>query len=206
MSIFKWYKLCALLTMFLAQVFSLEYVNSCTNSYKQNVNDFLLKYNKLLENDGRRTHMNAINSRDKVRFLGKVLKCYITRLRAHVTSQVDLVFVIDSSTSVGHDNFLNEIRFVKKLLSDFTVDSNHTRVSVITFSNSDSVLRHVDHLQNGVNPRADHKCSLLDILHDVADNYVGGATYTIGGLVEAKVGTHFLVSPLYLSRFQEPRL
>ena len=165
--------------------FSLE--NSCSESYKSNVLEFLVKYNRFLENGGRRSRMNMIDSRDKVRYLGKVLKCYIQRLREHVTSETDLVFVIDSSTSVGQQNFLNEIKFVKKLLSDFTVDSNHTRVSVITFSNSDSILRHVDHLHTGRSSQDDHKCSLLDVLQDVADNYVGGATYTIGGLIEAQV-------------------
>lgn len=48
--------------------------------------------------------------------------------------RVDIVFLIDASSSVGKANFHSEIKFVKKLLSDFNVSYNYTRVAVITFS------------------------------------------------------------------------
>jgi CUB/sushi domain-containing protein len=44
------------------------------------------------------------------------------------------VFLVDSSASVGADNFYNEIKFIRKLLADFTVSMNTTRVVVITYS------------------------------------------------------------------------
>jgi von Willebrand factor type A domain len=48
--------------------------------------------------------------------------------------EADLVFLVDSSASVGADNFYNEIKFIRKLLADFTVSMNTTRVVVITYS------------------------------------------------------------------------
>lgn len=52
---------------------------------------------------------------------------------------MELVFLVDSSSSVGATNFLDELKFVKKLLADFTVSYNQTRVAVITFSSQDRV-------------------------------------------------------------------
>ncbi|XP_048255629.1 sushi, von Willebrand factor type A, EGF and pentraxin domain-containing protein 1-like [Haliotis rufescens] len=120
----------------------------------------------------------------KVETLGAVLKRHVQRLRATENGQVELVFLVDSSSSVGADNFFEELRFVRKLLADFTVDVNKTRVSVITFSSRGKVIRHVDHLTQ---PNADkHKCRLLgEELPRV--NYIGGGTYTLGAFLEAKV-------------------
>ena len=44
------------------------------------------------------------------------------------------MFLVDSSASVGADNFYNEVKFIRKLLADFTVSVNTTRVVVITYS------------------------------------------------------------------------
>ena len=41
---------------------------------------------------------------------------------------------------MGANNFNNEIKFVKKLLADFTVAFNQTRVAIITFSSQDRVI------------------------------------------------------------------
>ena len=41
--------------------------------------------------------------------------------------EADLVFLVDSSASVGATNFYNEIKFIRKLLADFTVSQNTTR-------------------------------------------------------------------------------
>ena len=98
--------------------------------------------------------------------------------------QVDLVFLVDSSASVGGVDFQEEIKFVRKLLADFTVDVNTTRVAVITFSSREKVVRQVDHLTSP--HRDNHKCSLL--VEEVPRiKYVGGGTYTLGAFVEAKV-------------------
>lgn len=53
--------------------------------------------------------------------------------------RIELVFLVDSSASVGATNFFNEIKFVKKLLADFAVSYNQTRVALITFSSKTKV-------------------------------------------------------------------
>ena len=55
-------------------------------------------------------------------------------------SEADLVFLVDSSASVGAENFYNEIKFIRKLLADFTVSYNTTRVVVITYSSVNQVI------------------------------------------------------------------
>lgn len=55
-------------------------------------------------------------------------------------------FLIDSSSSVGKTNFLSEIKFVKKMLGDFTVSLNHTRVAIVTFSSQGKVVSYVYYL------------------------------------------------------------
>lgn len=54
--------------------------------------------------------------------------------------KVELVFLIDASSSVGFDNFQSELKFVKKLLADFTVSFNQTRVAIVTFSSIGQVV------------------------------------------------------------------
>ena len=155
-------------------------------SQQRGVYEWLTRYERLLSVSHYR-RMHVIDPRDKVRNLGRVLKCYIQSLRAQWNRKVELVFVIDSSSSIGRENFTNELKFVKKLLSDFTVDTDNTRVSLITFSNKDAVISHVNHLSQAENPAANHKCSLLDQLQRVGRDYKGGGTYTLGGLMEAQV-------------------
>ena len=64
-------------------------------------------------------------------------------LSAGPSAEADLVFLVDSSASVGAENFYNEIRFIRKLLADFTVSHNTTRVVVITYSSVNQVIRQV---------------------------------------------------------------
>ena len=99
---------------------------------------------------------------------------------------MDLVFLVDSSASVGGVYFQEEIKFVRKLLADFTVDMNTTRVAVITFSSREKVVRQVDHLTRPNDNN--HKCSLL--VEEIPKiKYVGGGTYTLGAFLEAKVSS-----------------
>jgi hypothetical protein len=124
------------------------------------------------------------DSKDKVETLGAVLKRHVQELRETVNKQVDLIFLVDSSASVGRQNFLDELKFVRKLLADFTVDYDHTRVAVITFSSRHKVIRQVDYLTSPT--ESQQKCSLLE--QDIPKiKYVGGGTYTLGAVLEAKV-------------------
>lgn len=125
------------------------------------------------------------NRKDKVEYLGEILKKYVDALRKTSNGQVELVFLVDSSTSVGMTDFDNELAFVKKLLADFTVDKDTTRVAVITFSSRSRIIREIDHLSHPDNDH--HKCSLLEEeLPRIA--YRGGSTHTIDAFREAQVG------------------
>ena len=53
----------------------------------------------------------------KVDRLGIILKEGVRKLRSHPPSHevVDLLFLVDSSASVGAENFYNEIKFIRKV-------------------------------------------------------------------------------------------
>lgn len=148
-------------------------------------------------------HQGRINgdSRFKVEKLGGVLKKHIHKLRNTRNQKVDIIFLVDSSSSVGQHNFRDELKFVKKLLSDFTVDSNHTRVSLVTFSSRTRVVRQLDYIA-GSDRYNKHKCSLLE--EDIPKiTYRGGGTYTYGAFIEAKVGLS--LSERYKRKFSNKR-
>ena len=144
------------------------------------------------ENEDYGTHIIAADNDDdeeersakeRVDHLGEILKRRVEEIRRTANKQVDLVFLVDSSASVGLENFFDELKFVKKLLSDFTVAVDDTRVAVITFSSKALVVRHIDYLSQ---PNSDnHKCSLLEELPKI--RYAGGGTFTLGAVLEAKV-------------------
>lgn len=95
---------------------------------------------------------------------------------------MELVFLVDSSASVGSENFFNELKFVKKLLADFTVSTEAARVSVITFSSKNRVVRHIDHMTFATVDK--HKCWLLD-------QELPAIGYTGGG-IESALGSAFV--------------
>lgn len=72
--------------------------------------------------------------------LSTVLKQTIHRMRQQY-KKMDIIFLIDSSSSVGKSNFHSELRFVIKFLSDFNVSYNYTRVSILTFSSQEKIVR-----------------------------------------------------------------
>ena len=93
------------------------------------------------------------------------------------------MFLVDSSASVGAENFYNEIKFIRKLLADFTVSYNTTRVVVITYSSVNQVIRQVDHMTRP--DLEQHKCKLFE--EEIASiTYNSGGTYTLGALLEAQ--------------------
>ncbi|XP_021351273.1 sushi, von Willebrand factor type A, EGF and pentraxin domain-containing protein 1-like [Mizuhopecten yessoensis] len=122
-------------------------------------------------------------NKNKVNTLGPVLKRHVSELRETKNKKVDIIFLVDSSSSVGPHDFINEVKFVRKLLADFTVDSNHTRVSVVTFSSKSRVLRQIDYIADSTEDK--HKCSLLQ--EDIPKiKFRGGGTYTLGAFLQAK--------------------
>ncbi|RZF32333.1 hypothetical protein LSTR_LSTR001797 [Laodelphax striatellus] len=119
--------------------------------------------------------------KSKVEVLGEVLKEKVDELReAEKNHLLELVFLVDASSSVGQDNFASELKFVRKLLADFTISSNHTRVALVTFSSSDKVIRRVDQISGSSLMHV--KCELMHLDID----YSGGGTYTLGAVLNAQ--------------------
>ncbi|XP_023311460.1 sushi, von Willebrand factor type A, EGF and pentraxin domain-containing protein 1-like [Anoplophora glabripennis] len=85
--------------------------------------------------------------------------------------------------NVGINNFKSEFKFVKKLLSDITVDSNHTRIAIVTFSSPSNIIKNVDEISQS--SKEETKCLLLNRqLKNI--NYSGGETFTVGAFQIAK--------------------
>lgn len=123
------------------------------------------------------------SAESKVERLGQAFKRNVRELREK-SSCLDLVFLVDESSSVGANNFLSELRFVRKMLSDFPVAPENTRVALVTFSSKTHVVTRVDHISA---PKSNqHKCSLFN-QEIPAINYKGGGTYTKGAFQRAAV-------------------
>lgn len=152
----------------------------------QNKNDVVdVNYN--VNNDDKRS-LNIITNEismmesGKLKRLGTKFKGSIDKIKEK-HKKIDIVFLVDSSSSVGKENFQRELKFVRKLLSDFLVSYNYTRTAVVTFSSMGKIYRHVDQISEP-SPLND-KCSLLN--YDLnAINFDGGGTYTYGALREAQ--------------------
>lgn len=123
------------------------------------------------------------SAESKVERLGQAFKRNVRELREK-SACLDLVFLVDESSSVGANNFLSELRFVRKMLSDFPVAPENTRVALVTFSSKTHVVTRVDHISA---PKShQHKCSLFN-QEIPAINYRGGGTYTKGAFQRAAV-------------------
>ncbi|XP_072848120.2 sushi, von Willebrand factor type A, EGF and pentraxin domain-containing protein 1 isoform X1 [Pogona vitticeps] len=121
----------------------------------------------------------------RVEKLGRAFKGQVRRLRER-SGRLELVFLVDESSSVGQANFLSELRFVKKLLSDFPVVPTATRVAIVTFSSKTHVVPRVDYISPPARPPPppQHKCALLS-REIPAIGYRGGGTYTKGAFQQA---------------------
>lgn len=122
----------------------------------------------------------------KVEKLGRAFKRQVRQLREK-SGRLELVFLVDESSSVGQANFRSELRFVKKLLSDFPVVPTATRVAIVTFSSKNNVVPRVDYISPPARaPQKQHKCALLS-REIPAIGYRGGGTYTKGAFQQAAV-------------------
>jgi hypothetical protein len=102
-------------------------------------------------------------------------------------SKVDLVFLMDSSGSIGSDNFVKQKEFVSNMIDhSLTVTCNRsTRIALISFADISQITIEFDFDDHSTSatPRAD----LKDAVNSIA--YINGdATNTAGALTEA----HFL--------------
>ncbi|XP_076046526.1 sushi, von Willebrand factor type A, EGF and pentraxin domain-containing protein 1-like [Oratosquilla oratoria] len=169
-----------LLTLFLILLLDTEEISGQYKTERPKY-DAWLNYGSKKIKPGRETENDIIKS--KVEVLGQILKKHVHKLRQVPGQRIELVFLVDSSASVGAENFFNEIKFVRKLLADFTVSYNETRVAVVTFSSKNKVIRHIDHVTQA--SIYNHKCRLLDLqLPEI--KYSGGGTYTLGAMLEAQ--------------------
>ncbi|XP_035375850.1 sushi, von Willebrand factor type A, EGF and pentraxin domain-containing protein 1 isoform X3 [Electrophorus electricus] len=127
----------------------------------------------------RRTTSEGVES--KVERLGQVFRRNVRLLRERA-DRLDLVFLVDESSSVGAANFRSELHFVRKMLSDFPVAPEATRVALVTFSSKSRVVTRVDHVS--AFKQHQHKCSLFN-KEIPGITYQGGGTYTRGAFQRA---------------------
>ncbi|XP_044001596.1 sushi, von Willebrand factor type A, EGF and pentraxin domain-containing protein 1-like [Aphidius gifuensis] len=116
----------------------------------------------------------------KIDILSNSLRNHIDNFR-NDSDMMDIVFLIDASSSVGHDNFQSELNFVRKVLSDLSIDETSTKIAIITFAGKRMIIKNIDQISK--NNYHGNKCTLLnEELNNI--NYTGGATYTRGALLE----------------------
>ncbi|CAH1783538.1 unnamed protein product [Owenia fusiformis] len=84
----------------------------------------------------------------------------------------DIVFILDSSGSIGQEDFEKSTRFVQQLVDNFDITSGQYRVGLVRFSDGGQVMFHL----NSYNRRSD----ILNAISSV--DYVKGATNTARGL------------------------
>lgn len=99
-----------------------------------------IAYTELDDIDETPVNVNdLIIAESKIQELSLVLKSTVHRIRQQ-HKKLDVVFLIDSSSSVGKSNFRSEVKFVVKFLSDFNVSFNYTRVAIVTFSSQENIV------------------------------------------------------------------
>ena len=96
---------------------------------------------------------------------------------AKCKQKVDLGFILDASGSIDADEFENMKEFVNQVSSFFTVSSDHTRVSVMTFSNNPTI--HIKFKDTFVNMAA-FNSTVLSIIQ------ANGGTNTADALIKAR--------------------
>lgn len=105
-------------------------------------NIMAIAYTTELDDIDEKTPVNVndlIVAESKIQKLSLVLKSTVHRIRQQ-HKKMDIVFLIDSSSSVGKSNFRSEVKFVIKFLSDFNVSFNYTRVAIVTFSSQENIV------------------------------------------------------------------
>lgn len=124
---------CTIITLFINNVTG----DKITTETLENYGAFFNFGDKKLSKLDKSNLENAI-IKSKVDVLGEVFKKNIDAFKTW--GKLDIVFLIDASSSVGENNFKSELKFVKKLLSDVIVDYDHSRIAVVTFSSKNNVV------------------------------------------------------------------
>jgi hypothetical protein len=92
-----------------------------------------------IEDDEERNKIENDVIKERLDVMSSVFRRIITKIKMK-NKRIEMIFLVDSSSSVGKENFANEISFVKRLLSDFNVSFNYTRVALITFSSRSKIV------------------------------------------------------------------
>ena len=103
-------------------------------------------------------------------------KTVVFRLSDNVCSLVlDIAFIIDSSGSIGGNNWIRMKRFVKSVVSKLDVGSSSTRIAAIAYSTNPKVVWRFNDYQD------------KDMVNRVLDNmaWQSGFTYTDRALLLA---------------------
>lgn len=88
---------------------------------------------------------------------------------------VDLVFVVDSSVSVGKDDFKRGIEFVKDLVNLFSISKSATRVGLITFNSYPTTPFKL----NRYTTKDDVMKALDSVTYRQGGTYIGKALYRV---------------------------
>ncbi|XP_022091513.1 sushi, von Willebrand factor type A, EGF and pentraxin domain-containing protein 1-like [Acanthaster planci] len=97
------------------------------------------------------TEQNRLEIRETSRKFVQILERYQNR-------PVEIVFVLDSSGSVGSGNFGCEVQFVRHFSKLFSVSPETSRVAVVTYSSCNKIYTDLDYINS---PVGKNKCTLL---------------------------------------------
>lgn len=125
----------------LVPAYEIEHVHMIDSdlSFDQNFGPTSMLHLPLRRPNGAIRASGNVTVQGKLDTLSKVFKKSVQKIK-HKQKRIDVVFLIDSSSSVGKNNFHSELKFVKKFLSDFNVSFNHTRVAIVTFSSQGKIV------------------------------------------------------------------
>ncbi|KAJ8319985.1 hypothetical protein KUTeg_001572 [Tegillarca granosa] len=111
--------------------------------------------------------------RDCAGILEETTECQLEKCQECGLAKVDLVFVLDSSTSVGQDNYNKMMNFLKDFLTNADIDSGSIRVGVVSYSTG----VHVEFQLNDYTTQQE----VFDAIDNIPYRY--GSTNTADGLL-----------------------
>lgn len=87
-------------------------------------------------------------------------------------AEVDLVIILDSSTSVGVGNFQKMLLFCKELLMNADIDSGNVRVGIVMYSTEVNIQFHLNQYSS--------RAAMFEKIDNI--EYIPGNTNTAGGI------------------------
>lgn len=87
-------------------------------------------------------------------------------------ANVDLVIILDSSTSVGEDNYVKILQFTKDLLKSSDIDNGNVRIGIVSYSTEVTVHFHLKDFKT--------KAEVYNAIDNI--KYIFGSTNTAAAL------------------------